>query len=70
MGPVVWEKRTGNKRYQVVINSIKCYDENKQDTEKKYTQRKAGMGTILEEGNGANHEKAKNKAYSKTAKAR
>lgn len=54
----------------MVINSIKCYDENKQDTEKKYTQRKAGMGTILEEGNGANHEKAKNKAYSKTAKAR
>ena len=50
-----------HKRYQLITNSIKCYDENKQDTEKKQAQKNTGMVTILEEGNGANHQKARSK---------
>lgn len=45
----------------MVTNIIKCYDENKQDIEKMYSQRKARTGTTLEECSGAHHEKARSK---------
>lgn len=47
----------------MVTNIVKCYDEHKQDIEKTYSQRKAGIGTILEECNGAHHEKARSKDF-------
>lgn len=50
----------------MITNSIKCCDENKQETVKKYGQKRAGMRPVLEEWDGATMRKLGAKAYSKT----